>query len=282
MSSSEVVIAKREFRRTSFRLRFADMSLAARDTLDLFRFGSGRAERIVAAFCLAVLFFLAYLVVARAIGLGAGYGLVLGGTGLVISLGVTAALVVAGSDAEVENRRTVLASELREMRERLAELERTEPPPSHGDDFEPEPPRVAMPAMAWQVQSVAIPCPFCAEPVRAGAQECEHCGETLDVAARTAKAARRAAKEPTRPTMTFSNAGGASSNTSAATRPTFSPGAAAAFSFLIPGLGQLYKGEVMAAFGWWLFTGLGYLCCLIPGMIMHTLCIFSAASGGHR
>jgi hypothetical protein len=35
------------------------------------------------------------------------------------------------------------------------------------------------------------PCPFCAEPVRAEAKKCKHCGETLDPAMRAAEEAER-------------------------------------------------------------------------------------------
>src|SRR5438128_1436758 len=41
-------------------------------------------------------------------------------------------------------------------------------------------------------------CPFCGEEVLWTAKKCKHCGETLDVAMRSAEDARRFAKESSR------------------------------------------------------------------------------------
>jgi hypothetical protein len=51
----------------------------------------------------------------------------------------------------------------------------------------------------------------------------------------------------------------------------WSPGVAALLSLLIPGAGQMYKGQGV--------NGLtGYLL-IVPGLILHICCIFGAASG---
>jgi hypothetical protein len=41
-------------------------------------------------------------------------------------------------------------------------------------------------------------CPFCGEEVLATAKKCKHCGETLDVALRSAEEARRVAEHSSR------------------------------------------------------------------------------------
>ena len=59
----------------------------------------------------------------------------------------------------------------------------------------------------------------------------------------------------------------------------WNPGIAAVLSFLIPGLGQLYKAQVLGGLAWFVFTGIGYFCFIIPGLVLHVLCIFGAAMG---
>jgi hypothetical protein len=59
----------------------------------------------------------------------------------------------------------------------------------------------------------------------------------------------------------------------------WSPGVAAVLSFFVPGLGQLYKGQIINGIVWFLFVGLGYLALILPGLILHLLCIVGAASG---
>ena len=61
-----------------------------------------------------------------------------------------------------------------------------------------------------------------------------------------------------------------------------SPGIAAVLSFVIPGLGQLYTGRLLAAGLWFLGTGLAYWAILVPGFIAHALCIWSAYQGARQ
>lgn len=58
----------------------------------------------------------------------------------------------------------------------------------------------------------------------------------------------------------------------------YSPAAAAALSFFLPGVGQIYSGRVPQGIGWMLATGLGYLLFLAPGLILHICCIVNAAA----
>lgn len=59
----------------------------------------------------------------------------------------------------------------------------------------------------------------------------------------------------------------------------WSPALAAVLSFLVPGLGQLYKGQVLNGIVWFFVVGLGYLALLLPGFLLHFFCIVGAASG---
>lgn len=55
----------------------------------------------------------------------------------------------------------------------------------------------------------------------------------------------------------------------------YSPTFAFFLSVLIPGLGQLYAGSFLSAVCWFCFTALGYICFIVPGLILHVLCAFS-------
>jgi hypothetical protein len=59
---------------------------------------------------------------------------------------------------------------------------------------------------------------------------------------------------------------------------SWSPGVAALLSLIIPGAGQMYKGQVGAGLLWLIFVVGGYFLFIIPGVILHLVCIFSAAS----
>jgi len=59
----------------------------------------------------------------------------------------------------------------------------------------------------------------------------------------------------------------------------WSPALAAVLSFLVPGLGQLYKGQFLNGIVWFFLVGVGYLALILPGMLLHLFCIVGAASG---
>ena len=55
-------------------------------------------------------------------------------------------------------------------------------------------------------------------------------------------------------------------------------GVAAVMSFLIPGLGQLYKGHVIAGIAFFATTLLGYGFFILPGIVLHLLAITDAGN----
>jgi TM2 domain-containing membrane protein YozV len=59
----------------------------------------------------------------------------------------------------------------------------------------------------------------------------------------------------------------------------WSPGLAAVLSFFLPGLGQLYKGQILNGIVWFFFVILGYAALILPGLLLHLFCIIGAASG---
>lgn len=59
----------------------------------------------------------------------------------------------------------------------------------------------------------------------------------------------------------------------------WSPGLAAVLSFFVPGLGQLYKGQIISGILWFLFVCIGYAALIVPGLILHFFCVLGALSG---
>jgi hypothetical protein len=59
----------------------------------------------------------------------------------------------------------------------------------------------------------------------------------------------------------------------------WSRGTAILLSLLVPGLGQMYKGQVINGIVWLMVTICGYIAFVIPGMILHVFCMIGAASG---
>jgi hypothetical protein len=64
-------------------------------------------------------------------------------------------------------------------------------------------------------------------------------------------------------------------------RPT-NPAVAAILSLIVPGAGHLYAGRPVSAVVWFVVVSLGYLLLIVPGVVLHVLCIASAASATHQ
>lgn len=60
--------------------------------------------------------------------------------------------------------------------------------------------------------------------------------------------------------------------------PRPSNGIAAVLSLFVPGAGQMYKGHVGSGIAWLVATFIGYLALVLPGLILHGMCIANAAS----
>jgi TM2 domain-containing membrane protein YozV len=59
----------------------------------------------------------------------------------------------------------------------------------------------------------------------------------------------------------------------------WSPGLAAVLSFFLPGLGQLYKGQILNGIVWFFLVGMGYVALILPGLVLHFFCVLGALSG---
>lgn len=72
--------------------------------------------------------------------------------------------------------------------------------------------------------------------------------------------------------------GPAAAPTTVYVKPTPSNGGAAVLSLFVPGAGQMYKGRVGTGLIWLICTVIGYVMLIIPGLILHLICIFNAYS----
>lgn len=64
-----------------------------------------------------------------------------------------------------------------------------------------------------------------------------------------------------------------------------SPGIAAVLAVLLPGLGHVYAGRLVAAAVWLGVVSFGYWAILVPGLLLHAISVWSAyraaeAAGG--
>lgn len=102
-------------------------------------------------------------------------------------------------------------------------------------------------------------CPFCAEEISFEAIKCKHCGEILDDQIRAER--QQATLLPQQKERKWS------------------PGVAALLSLLIPGAGQIYKGNVFRGLIWLVVVALSYFSLFDLGIVLHLICIVTASLG---
>ncbi len=247
-------------RRASWLLYSAQIRQVARKAFDLTQLGNGSAERLCSALILGAVFFFAALIIGHFARLQSEYTISIAAVALISVMATSGVLVLWKSDTDLEDQVLELQKQLVTLREVAAE-ERVAAAEERAA-LEAEEAQIAAALEAEEAQIAAEEaarprpttkrCPYCREQILIRAVKCKHCGEILDEELR----------EQRRP------------------RPQqrWNPGVAALLSFFFPGLGQMYKGQVLKGFAWMFIVLFGYSC-LIPGFILHIICIFGAASG---
>jgi TM2 domain-containing membrane protein YozV len=66
------------------------------------------------------------------------------------------------------------------------------------------------------------------------------------------------------------------------TRQPPNPAAAAILSMIVPGAGQLYVGRPLSGVAWFALVTMGYLLLIVPGVLLHILCVASAAGAAYH
>lgn len=105
-------------------------------------------------------------------------------------------------------------------------------------------------------------CPFCAELIQNEAIKCKHCGEMLEKEEEDFWASDSGNRGPVVINRNLKN--------------TPSPGVAAVLSVFFPGIGQIYRGKLFKGILWFIFVILGYFMFVVPGIILHIICIYNA------
>lgn len=146
-----------------------------------------------------------------------------------------------------------------------------------------EPAREATPVGAQTTR-----CRFCAEVILVGAKKCKHCHEYLDDALRELQVQRGQINQLVAGQVagqaTSAQVGAALVPAVQSREPqqlqhwnTTTSTQAALLSFFVPGLGQMCSGRVPAGLLWMMFTCLGYVCFIVPGIVLHILCVINAS-----
>ena len=108
-------------------------------------------------------------------------------------------------------------------------------------------------------------CPYCAETIKAEANFCRFCGRDLKTGQQSQPTI---ISQPQTPIVIQSPP-----------QRLWSPGVAAVLSLVIPGAGQMYKGQVGKGILHLIVIVIGYSLFIIPGLILHILCVIDASQG---
>ncbi|MEI6233359.1 MAG: hypothetical protein WCT04_09915 [Planctomycetota bacterium] len=158
---------------------------------------------------------------------------------------------------------------------------------SHNNEYiDSEEPREILVAQSHASNALAtdnrIPCPYCSELILITAIKCKHCNEFID-GRNTNNLAHNQGYGYLQPqalapqqnvnVVVNNQIGGGQKE------QRWSAGVAMVLSFLIPGLGQMYKGQLLNGLAWFVIVVIGYIILFVPGLILHLFCIAGAGMG---
>lgn len=148
---------------------------------------------------------------------------------------------------------------------------------------------------------IKFDCPYCENPIRARPEaagksgECKKCGmpvvvpmaaprEEAELIVRNpppAPVTTRYEPEPAPPVYQYQQPAPVIVHNvvNQQSAPRWNPGVAAVLSLVIPGAGQIYKGQIFNGLLWMLLVIIGYIAFVVPGLVLHLLCIIGASMG---
>ena len=132
-------------------------------------------------------------------------------------------------------------------------------PPVVSPPLQGLPPKPAHSSSAERSNAQNKACQYCGEEILSTAKKCKHCGEFLDPILRDQQRID-------------------SQISKSMNSQVSNPGVPAVLSLIIPGAGQMYKGQVGGGVVWLICVTLGYIAFILPGLILHIVCIVDAAS----
>lgn len=116
-------------------------------------------------------------------------------------------------------------------------------------------------------------CPFCHESILIGSRKCRYCLEYLDPALRSIYNRNRSSADATTTTNSLVRFNQRPTTLAPANATSTQ---AALLSFFMPGLGQMTTGQIASGVLWMALTCFGYAYYVIPGLILHVLCVINA------
>jgi len=125
-------------------------------------------------------------------------------------------------------------------------------------------------------QNFDVECHFCGETIKQFAKKCKHCGEILDS---TLAEIKKSTSSNIPPAIQIVNTNTIGVAANVATFKRWNRLAAILLSLIIPGLGQIYKGQMINGIAWFMLCVLGYVCFIVPGVVLHIFCIIGASLG---
>jgi TM2 domain-containing membrane protein YozV/ribosomal protein L40E len=144
-------------------------------------------------------------------------------------------------------------------------------------EVKPEPEPEPIKTIATQTPQIVSEktCMYCGELISLIAVKCKHCKEYLDPNLRKDRSEQApVVQQPAPAPQTF-----VFQQPAMVPIPKWNPGVAAVLSFLLPGLGQIYKGQLFNGLLWLFVVGMGYIFLIIPGLILHVMCVVGASMG---